>query len=180
MPRYSVLEVENYSVYKHSFVGLKLSKNNEYKDEQDKKPDNDHAAEVKTNFTVSLKSPLYWQFLICFTILSFRIKSIQGILKSSDFFFRKNSGWIYSWIDWTYSEANVDPKFVSDVLDIYGYLIFLAPLVAVLPGMVFGTAERCTGSKQKGDLFGLIILYCSVCIGCTSKAVELPLTPIFC
>ena len=48
-------------------------------------------------------------------------------------------------------------------------------MVAVIPGIVFGTAEKCTGSKEKGDLFGLIILYCSVCIGCTSKAVELPL-----
>ena len=105
MPRYSVLEVENYSVYKHSFVGLKLSKNNEYKDEQDKKPDNDHAAEVKTNFTVSLKSPLYWQFLICFTILSFRIKSIQGILKSSDFFQEKFRLDIFlDWLDLFWSE----------------------------------------------------------------------------
>ena len=89
MPRYSVVEDENYSVYKNSFVGLKMSKNNEYKNENNEKTENDHAAEVKTNFTVSLKSPLYWQFLVCFTILSFRIKSIQGISKSSEFFWEK-------------------------------------------------------------------------------------------
>ena len=44
----------------------------------------------KSNIWRSLKDPFYWQFVIAFNILAFRIKTAQG--------------WIFPWIEWTFSE----------------------------------------------------------------------------
>ena len=68
-----------------------------------------------SEFWRSLKSPLFWQYVTVFTLMSFRIKSIQG--------------WVYPWMDWTYAEADVEPGFVSDLLNFYGFgfsILFLA------------------------------------------------------
>ena len=68
----------------------------------------------------ALKSFNIWQFTAYYTILSSRTKSIQG--------------WIYPWMDWVYANHDASDT-VSNLLNLYGYSIFLSPLVALFPGI---------------------------------------------
>ena len=77
-----------------------------------------------------------WQFCVYYTgnfdqleilynksvkVISMRLKSIQG--------------WMYPWLDWTYSGTN-SSTIVSDQLNIYGYTYFMSPLIAFFPGLL--------------------------------------------
>ena len=68
------------------------------------------------------------------------------------------SGWVYPWMDWTFPTATDDDKVVSDILNIYGFLLFCSPVIGAIPGAIFKIGENFTGSKLKGDIMGLIVL----------------------
>ena len=73
-------------------------------------------------------------------------------------------------MDWTFSAVFGNNELVSDLLEFYGYLLFLSPLVAAIPGLIFKAGEKFTGSKAKGDLYGLIIIMAFSCVaGCISS-----------
>lgn len=67
-------------------------------------------------------------------------------------------------MDWTYSTTPGADNFVSDLLDFYGYLIYLSPLIAFLPGVIFKIISNLTGSKFKGDFYGLVTIMIRVVI----------------
>jgi len=63
-------------------------------------------------------------------------------------------------MDWSFSKVpEVDQLeaefYVSGLLNLYGYLLFLSPLVAGIPAILFKTISKYTGSKFKGDFGGL-------------------------
>ena len=67
-------------------------------------------------------------------------------------------GWIYPWMDWTFSQVPNADQLVSDLLDFYGYLLFFCPVIAAIPGIIFKIGSKVTGSELKGNLYGLIII----------------------
>ena len=69
--------------------------------------DEEEKVSAPSEFWRSLKTPLFWQYTAVFTLMSFRIKSIQG--------------WVYPWMTWTYLEADdYDEEFVDSMLNYYG------------------------------------------------------------
>ena len=70
-------------------------------------------------------------------------------------------------MDWTFSTVEGADEVVSDVLDIYGYLLFCCPIFAAIPGLIFKSITKHTGSKLKGDMYGLIIIMIFTCVAGT-------------
>merc|ERR1712130_621650 len=63
-------------------------------------------------------------------------------------------------IEWAFMAADDARNSVSNLLNLYGYLTFGGPLWAALIGSVFPIATKMTGSKLKGDFFGVVTLMC--------------------
>ena len=85
---------------------------------------------------------------------------------SKSLVFKTIQGWIYAWLEWTYSKADVSDGFISDILDIYGYFLFIAPIFALIPGLIIKIVKSCTGSQKKGDFYGLVLMFALICFGC--------------
>ena len=93
-----------------------------------------------------LKSVNTWQYAALYTILCCRIKSIQG--------------WIFPWLDWTYSNIDDDQAktIISDQLDFYGYTYFVSPIVALFPGLLSQLIKFITKNDSIANLFTLVTL----------------------
>ena len=78
--------------------------------------------EDKISVLTLLKDLNTWSYALFYCMGCTRIKSIQG--------------WIYPWMEWTYSNVPDSDGLVSDQLDIYGYLYLASPLVAFVPGIL--------------------------------------------
>ena len=68
-------------------------------------------------------------------------------------------------MDWTYSPAPNSTEKVSDLLDVYGYLLFASPLFAAIPGFLIQLCTFLGGSRLKGNIYGLAILVAFVAAG---------------
>jgi len=74
-------------------------------------------------------------------------------------------------LDWTYSDVPESDEseadtYVSNLLDFYGYLLYFSPLIAAIPGLIFKMITHFTGSKFKGDFWGLVIIMAYTAISC--------------
>ena len=79
-----------------------------------------------------------WQFAVFYTIVSCRVKSIQG--------------WIFPWLDWTYAK-NASSDVVSRQLNVYGYTYFLSPLVGLFPGLLSLILMRFKKDEYYANLY---------------------------
>ena len=61
-------------------------------------------------------------------------------------------------MEWTFSGVENSEETVSTYLEFYGYIGFLAPVFAALPGILFKVISKVTQDKFKGDFYGLIII----------------------
>ena len=146
-------DVSNYSLVKSSIMGRIIWKETI----PERKTEVQEISKVSDtdSWTASLKSFLFWQYLVAFNILNFRVKTIQG--------------WVYPWMDWTYSAVTDSAQsevetYVSNILDFYGYLLYASPLFAALPSLIFKIISSSTGSKFKGDFWGLVIISTYSCL----------------
>ena len=55
-------------------------------------------------------------------------------------------------MEWTYAEADVSEGFTSEILDIYGYFLFAAPFMTMIPGFINKIVESWTGSRKSSEL----------------------------
>ena len=62
--------------------------------------------------------------------------------------FKTIQGWIFPWMEWTYAEADVSDGYTSEILDIYGYFLFAAPFMTMIPGFINKMVESWTGSRR--------------------------------
>ena len=74
-----------------------------------------------------MKDPIFIIYTFVYLISSTRARSIAG--------------WMYPWLQWTYaySENATSVEIedhVSQILDVFGYLIFASPLFAILPELI--------------------------------------------
>ena len=83
--RFVPKNVENYSIFRESFVGRLLTKKSSVDGEKEEEPVEEVKVEVPTDDTNTipslidcLKTPLFWQFLIFFNVMSVRVKTMQG------------------------------------------------------------------------------------------------------
>ena len=84
-------DVTNYSIFRASFVGRFFCKTKvaeSIKDDKNEKddPEGSPQSDGGISWTASLKTFLFWQFLVSYNVLSVRVKSIQG--------------WVYPWMEW--------------------------------------------------------------------------------
>ena len=77
-----------------------------------------------------LKSLNTWSYCAFYCIGCTRIKSIQG--------------WIYPWMEWSYSTVPDSKELVSQQLDIYGYLYLASPLIGFVPGVLSVLFQKLT------------------------------------
>ena len=55
-------------------------------------------------------------------------------------------------MEWTYAEADVSDGFTSEILDIYGYFLFAAPFMTMIPGFINKIVESWTGSRKSSKI----------------------------
>ena len=128
------------SVYEQSFFGGCFGGK---KSSEDTVPIEDKTEEVETpqpedkneqddskSVMKVLKTLNTWSYCAFYCIGCTRIKSIQG--------------WIYPWMEWTYSTVPDSKDLVSQQLDIYGYLYLASPLVGFVPGIISVLIEKLT------------------------------------
>ena len=158
-------DVKDFSLFKSSLVGRMCYKSRAVKPrdnpetkvgsgaENESSPNSKKVSREDMSLKDCMKSILFWQFVIVFNILSVRMKSIQG--------------WIYPWMDWTFSDISDSGQVVSDALDFYGYFVFISPVVATLPGLIFKLISKCTRSNLKGDFYGFLVILTVTVFGST-------------
>lgn len=129
------------TVFQQSFIGRCFNKETEI---EAREPDESNVT-LKTIIPV-FKSVNTWQYAALYTILCCRIKSIQG--------------WIFPWLDWTYSNIDDDQAktIISDQLDFYGYTYFVSPIVALFPGLLSQLIKFITKNDSIANLFTLVML----------------------
>ena len=103
------------SIFEQSFIRAVCAKSENNEEE----PSDQAPVVTFKDVLPAIKSFNIWQFTAYYTILSSRTKSIQG--------------WIYPWMDWVYAKHDAADT-VSTLLNLYGYSIFLSPVVALFPG----------------------------------------------
>ena len=129
------------SVYEQSFFGGCFgSKKNtpedtvpiEDKTEEVDTPETESPAEKDDSMSVMkvLKTLNTWSYCAFYCIGCTRIKSIQG--------------WIYPWMEWSYSTVPDSKELVSQQLDIYGYLYLASPLIGFVPGVLSVLFQKLT------------------------------------
>ena len=84
-------------------------------------------------------------------------------------------------MEWTYADSDppVSEGFTSEILDIYGYFLFAAPFMTMIPGFVNKAVEKCTGSKTEGDFVGLVIMFTVCALGCIQVSAQMCYQVIF-
>ena len=85
-----------------------------------------------------LKSLNTWSYCAFYCIGCTRIKSIQG--------------WIYPWMEWSYSTVPDSKELVSQQLDIYGYLYLASPLIGFVPGVLSVLFQKITSKLPANGL----------------------------
>ena len=85
-----------------------------------------------------LKSLNTWSYCAFYCIGCTRIKSIQG--------------WIYPWMEWSYSTVPDSKELVSQQLDIYGYLYLASPLIGFVPGVLSVLFQKLTSKLPNSGL----------------------------
>ena len=51
-------------------------------------------------------------------------------------------------MEWTYAKADVSEGFTSEILDIYGYFLFAAPFMTMIPGIINKAVEVWTRGRH--------------------------------
>jgi len=129
------------SVYEQSFFGGCFGSTKktpedtvpiEDKTEEVDTPEAESPAEKDDSMSVMkvLKTLNTWSYCAFYCIGCTRIKSIQG--------------WIYPWMEWTYSTVPDSKDLVSQQLDIYGYLYLASPLIGFVPGILSVLIQKLT------------------------------------
>lgn len=140
------------SVYEQSFFGQcgqKSSKDTdavsiEDKSEEVEKPEEKGEDDDSMSVMKVLKTLNTWSYCAFYCIGCTRIKSIQG--------------WIYPWMEWTYSTVPDSKDLISQQLDIYGYLYLASPLIGAVPGILSVLIEKLTKSAFSAKFYTLLIL----------------------
>jgi len=132
----------NTSLFNASIIGSMVQMRKGKINDEDKEDDSDENENTKSLKSIFSTLP-FWCFLIYYNVMAVRVRTVPV--------------WIVIWLDWTYADVALSEDLQSQYLDLYGYLLYMSPLFATLPATTFKVCSYLTGSKQKGDFYGIFI-----------------------
>jgi len=152
--------VDDYDMMSDSLFGRLFSKNSE--ETENLNENNDQKTDSQENsFLSMLKAPTYWNYLVWYTYITFRVNTCRG--------------WMLNWVKWTFSgvkddcqgdftcENSIEEK-ISGLIDLFGYLYFAMALIPIIPAVLIKLISKMTGSEIKAKIIGyaMIASYCVI------------------